>query len=323
MLKPKVLVVMKFIPEIAIDLLRERFEVKILCDPPQGSRAEIIEKIAGKFGIFCSPENKIDEELIKTAGPSLKVVGTISAGYDHVDLTAMKKYGIRLGNTSDASTESVAETTVGLLIATTRRFFEANHAVKTGEWKDVTLGWMCGRGIRNSVIGIVGCGNIGTSIAKKLKAFEISQLLYTSRTEKPAVNALGGKFVTIDELVEQSDFIILSIALNEDTKFIINKERIAKMKSHAVLVNIGRGGLIDQDALIEALQENRIGGAGLDVMTPEPLPLDSPLMKMDNVVLLPHIGSASIETRTEIAILTAKNIIAVLDNTAMSTEVQF
>ncbi|KAL4089500.1 hypothetical protein QTP88_024526 [Uroleucon formosanum] len=322
MSRPKVLIAMKFIPEIAIDLLRKRFDVEV-CDSIQVTRAEIMKKVPGKFAIFCSPLNKIDEELIKTAGPSLKVVGTFSVGYDHVDLNAMKKYGIRLGYTSDISTEAVAETTVGLLIATTRRFFEANHAVKTGGWKEVTFIWTCGRGIKNSVVGIVGCGNIGTSIAKKLKTFEISQLLYTSRTEKPAVKALGGKLVAIDELVEQSDFIILSATLTEDTKFIINKERIAKMKSHAVLVNIGRGELIDQDALIEALQEKRIGGAGLDVMTPEPLPLDSPLMKMDNVVLLPHIGSASIETRTEMAILTAKNIIAVLDNTTMPKEVQF
>jgi len=182
---------------------------------------------------------------------------------------------------------------------------------------------MCGRGIKNSVVGIIGCGNIGTSIAKKLSTFQISKLLYTSRNEKPAgniilfvfikmflnifhllVKAIGGKLVTVDELVEQSDFIILAIAMNDDTKFIINEKRIAKMKSHAVLVNIGRGGkahfkhylkpvfccycirfsgLIDQDALIKALKENKIGAAGLDVMTPEPLPLDSPLMKMDNV----------------------------------------
>ncbi|KAL5233704.1 hypothetical protein ACI65C_001114 [Semiaphis heraclei] len=320
MSKPQVLVTMKHISEIAINLLRERFDVKI-CDSMLATRAEILKEIPGKFAIYCSPLTKIDEELIKTAGPSLKVVATFSVGYDHVDLTALKKYGIRFGNTPDVLTETVAETAVGLLISTTRRFSEATHALKTGGWKNVTPDWMCGRGIRNSVVGILGCGNIGTSIAKKLKTFEISQLLYTSRTEKPAVKALGGKLVNVDELVEQSDFIIISIALTEDTKFIINKERIAKMKSHAVLVNIGRGGLIDQDALIEALQENRIGGAGLDVMTPEPLPLDSPLIKMNNVVLLPHIGSATIETRREMAIIVAKNIIAVLDNSAMPYEV--
>ncbi|CAH1709468.1 unnamed protein product [Aphis gossypii] len=246
----------------------------------------------------------------------------MSVGYDHVDLIAMKKYGVRLGHTSNISSEVIAETTIGLLIATARRFFEANHALITGEWKDSDIFWMCGRSIRNSIVGIVGCGNIGISIAKKLNSFNISQLLYTSRGEKPEAKNLGGKLVTIDELVEQSDFIIVSVALNEDTKYIINRKRIAKMKSHAVLVNIGRGELIDQDALIEALRENRIGGVGLDVMTPEPLPLDNPLIKMTNVVLLPHIGSSSIETRTEMAVVTAKNIIAVLDNSAMTKEVQ-
>jgi len=322
MSKPQVFIATKGVPETAIDLLRKRFDVEI-SDDIQATRKEIIEKIPGKYAIFCIPATKIDEEFMKAAGPSLKVVGTMSVGYDHVDLAAMKKYGIRLGYTPDILTETVAETTVGLLISTTRRFFEANRAVKTGEWKQCTPTWMCGRGIKNSVVGIIGCGNIGTSIAKKLSTFQISQLLYTSRNEKSAVKAIGGKLVTVDELVEQSDFIILAIAMNDDTKFIINEKRIAKMKSHAVLVNIGRGGLIDQEALIKALNENKIGGAGLDVMTPEPLPLDSPLMKMDNVVLLPHIGSAAIETRIEMAELTAKNIIAVLDNIPMPKEVEF
>lgn len=321
MSKPKVFVAVKSIPQVAIDLLSERFDVESF-NPYQMTRKQLLEKIPGIFGLFCIPSIQINEEFIKAAGPSLKVVGTMSVGYDHVDLAAIKKYGVRLGYTPDVLTEAVAETTIGLLISTTRRFFEANHAIKTGQWKDWNPVWMCGRGIQNSVVGIVGCGNIGTSVAKKLKAFEISQLLYTSRSEKPAVKALGGKLVTLDELIEQSDFIILSIALNEETKFIINEDRISKMKSHTILINIGRGGLIDQDALIKALQENRIGGAGLDVMTPEPLPQDNPLTKMDNVVLLPHIGSAAIETRIEMAQLTARNIIAVLDNTPMPKELR-
>ncbi|XP_025414551.1 glyoxylate reductase/hydroxypyruvate reductase-like [Sipha flava] len=320
MSKPKVFIAMKGVPEVAINLLRKRFEVEI-CESIQSTKEEMLKKIPGFFGIFCCPSIMINEEVMKAAGPSLKVIGTMSVGYDHVNLPVMKTNGIRLGYTPDVLTETVAETTVGLLISTTRRFFEANHAVKTGGWKNWTPTWMCGKGIKNSVVGIIGCGNIGTSIAKKLVTFEISQLLYTSRSEKPAVKALGGKLVTVDELVEKSDFIILAIALNEDTKFIINGERLAKMKSHAILVNIGRGGLIDQDELIKALQEKRIGGAGLDVMTPEPLPLDNPLMKMDNVVLLPHIGSASIETRIEMALITANNIIAVLDNKPMPNEV--
>ncbi|XP_050443249.1 glyoxylate reductase/hydroxypyruvate reductase-like isoform X2 [Adelges cooleyi] len=321
--KPKVLLTHKAFPQTAIDMLSEKFDVE-LCNSKsaQITQQDVIDNIPGKFGIFCCPPIKINEEVLKTAGPSLKVVGTMSVGYDHVDLNALKKYGVRLGNTPDVLTEAVAEIAVGLLIATTRRFFEANKALKTGGWTNYSPDWMCGRGIQDSVVGIIGCGNIGTSIAEKLNKFNIAELLYTSRSEKPAVKAIGGKLVAVDDLVKRSDFIVLSVALTPETRFIINKDRIANMKSNAVLVNIGRGDLVDQDALIEALKGNKIRGAGLDVMTPEPLPLDNPLMNMDNVVLLPHIGSATVETRREMAELTSKNIIAVLENCVMPSEVK-
>ncbi|XP_015367808.1 PREDICTED: glyoxylate reductase/hydroxypyruvate reductase-like isoform X2 [Diuraphis noxia] len=256
-------------------------------------------------------------------GPSLKVVSTMSVGFDHVDLTSMKKYGVRLGNTPGILTETVAEIAVGLIIATTRRFFEANREVKTGGWQEWVPGWMCGRSIKGSVVGILGCGNIGTSIAEKLINFKLSQLLYTSRNEKPAVKALGGQLVSVDELMERSDFVVVASALNEDTKFIVNRERIATMKSNAILVNIGRGELVDQDALVEALREKRIRGAGLDVMTPEPLPLNHPLVGLDNVLLLPHIGTSTFETEEEMAVMTSQNILAVLDGCSMPHEVFF
>ncbi|XP_001950021.4 glyoxylate reductase/hydroxypyruvate reductase [Acyrthosiphon pisum] len=228
----------------------------------------------------------------------------MSVGYDHIDITSMKKYGVRLGNTPGILVETVAEIAVGLVIATTRRFFEANREVKTGGWQEWVPGWMCGRSIKGSVVGIIGCGSIGTSIAEKLINFKLSQLLYTSRSEKPAVKALGGQLVTVDELMERSDFVVVAAALNEDTKFIVSRERIATMKSNAILVNIGRGQLVDQDALVEALREKRIRGAGLDVMTPEPLPLDHPLMGLDNFLLLPHIGTSTFEMEEEMAMMT-------------------
>ncbi|XP_050530985.1 glyoxylate reductase/hydroxypyruvate reductase [Daktulosphaira vitifoliae] len=324
MYKPKVLLTHHNFPQSAIELLSEKFDVE-LC-PTEASKPnqqDIINNIPGKFAIFCCSPIKINEDLLKAAGPSLKVVGTMSVGYDHIDLEALKKYGVRLGNTPDVLTEAVAEIAVGLLITTTRRFFEANHELKIGNWKTFSPDWMCGHGIKDSVIGIIGCGNIGTSIAEKLHKFNAAEIIYTSRSEKSAMKAIGGKLVNVDELVRKSDFVILSVALTPETKFIINKERLSKMKSNAVLVNIGRGDLIDQNALIEALKEKRIRGAGLDVMTPEPLPLDSPLMNLDNVVLLPHIGSATIETRIDMAELTARNILAVLENKTMPCEVKF
>lgn len=324
--KPKVLLIRGDFPKKAIDLLRTRCDVEVLkCSNNNGSitSQDIINCVPGMFSIFCYAGIPINEQVLKAAGSSLKVVSTMSVGYDHIDITSMKKYGVRLGNTPGILVETVAEIAVGLVIATTRRFFEANREVKTGGWQEWVPGWMCGRSIKGSVVGIIGCGSIGTSIAEKLINFKLSQLLYTSRSEKPAVKALGGQLVTVDELMERSDFVVVAAALNEDTKFIVSRERIATMKSNAILVNIGRGQLVDQDALVEALREKRIRGAGLDVMTPEPLPLDHPLMGLDNVLLLPHIGTSTFEMEEEMAMMTTQNILAVLDGCPMPNEVVF
>lgn len=324
--KPKVLLIRNDFPKKAIDLLRTRCDVEVCKSSNKNgpvTTQDIVDCVPGKFSIFCFAGIPINEQILKAAGPNFKVVGTMSVGFDHVDLTSMKKYGVRLGNTPGILTEAVAEIAVGLIIATTRRFFEANREAKTGGWRECVPGWMCGRSIKGSVVGIIGCGNIGTSIAEKLSSFKVSQLLYTSRSEKLAVKALGGQLVTVDELMERSDFVVIAAALNEETKFIVNRERIATMKSNAILVNIGRGQLVDQDALVEALREKKIRGAGLDVMTPEPLPLDHPLMGLDNVLLLPHIGTATFETEEEMAVMTTQNILAVLDGCPMPNEVIF
>lgn len=326
MSRPKVLLLRNNFPKKAIDLLSIRCDLEVCKSSNEDgftTTQDIVDCIPGKFAIFCFSGISINEHILKAAGPSFKVVGTMSVGYDHVDLKSMKKFGVRLGITRDVLTEAVAEVAVGLIIATTRRFFESNRELKTGGWKEWTPNWMCGRGIKNSVVGIIGCGNIGTSVAEKLSKFKVAKLLYTSRTEKPTVKALGGQLVTVDELMKNSDFVVITAALNDETKFIVNKERIAYMKPNAILVNIGRGELVDQDALIKALVEKKIRGAGLDVMTPEPLPLDHPLMGLDNVLLLPHIGSSTDETELEMAMMTAQNILAVLDNNPMPNEVIF
>ncbi|XP_050549071.1 glyoxylate reductase/hydroxypyruvate reductase-like isoform X2 [Daktulosphaira vitifoliae] len=263
--------------------------------------------------------NEIDEEVIKTAGTNLKVISTTSMGYDQIDLDALKKRGIRLGNSSIVTAESVAELTIGLLIATSRCFFSLNQELKLGK-KQVNSSI----GLLNSVVGIIGCGNIGISIANKLSAFHLKKLLYTSRQQKAVVESLGGQFVSIDELVMSSDYIILTSVLSPETRYTINRSRLSSMKSNVVIINIGRGQLIDQDALIDALKEKRIRGAGLDVMTPEPLPMDSPLRSMENVVLLPHIAGQNVHGNSlRKSLLAANNVISVLENRAMPCEVIF
>ncbi|XP_050443254.1 glyoxylate reductase/hydroxypyruvate reductase-like [Adelges cooleyi] len=325
MSKPKLLMLHDNLAKPAMDMLRNRFHIEICKTSYVESiptAQDIIDCIPGSFGLFCSSSVIISEDVLKAAGPNFKVIGAMSVGYDHIDLSLLKKYGIRLGNTLGVPTEAIAELTIGLLIATARRFQETNRELKTGGWKRWTPDWFLGLGLAKSTVGIIGYGNIGASVAEKLGCFKISELLYYSRSEKPAAKALGGKLVSVDELVKRSDYIIIAIALNKDTEFIMNRDRIFSMKPTAVLVNIGRGKLVDQDALTEALQQKRISGAGLDVMTPEPLPLDDPLMKLDNCILLPHIGSSTFETRASMAVLTAKNILAVLDNIPMPNEWQ-
>ncbi|XP_022169348.1 glyoxylate reductase/hydroxypyruvate reductase-like isoform X3 [Myzus persicae] len=280
MSKPKILLSHNdFLPAI-IDQLIKMFEVKIINKHMVDSTyQDLLDNIPGAFGLIISGNNiLVDEHLIETAGPSLRVVSSTSMGYECIDTNALKKRGIVLGNTVHATTDRVAELTVGLLIATARHFLDANQLLKSGK-----LPTSLGTGLTNSVVGIIGCGNIGIEVAQMLSGFKLSELLYTSRKPKPEVECLGGQLVSTNDLVGRSDYIILATVLVPETMHIINKDRMALKKPNAVIINVGRGRLINQDDLVDALRTKRIRGAGLDVTTPEPLPLDHPLITMDNV----------------------------------------
>lgn len=303
-----------------IEQLMKMFDVQMIDKHMKSTtKQDLLDNIFGKFGLLVSGVNPIiDEQVIESAGPSLKVISTTSMGYEHIDTNALKKRGIILCNTVHATTDRVAELTVGLLIATARNFLDANQQMKLGKFPTSV-----GMGLTNSVVGIIGCGNIGIAVAKMLSGFKLNELLYTSRKPKPEMECLGGQLVTTDDLVGRSDYIILAAVLVPETTYIINKDRLALMKPNAVIINVGRGKLINQDDLVEALQTKRIRGAGLDVMTPEPLPLDHPLMTMDNVVLLPHIaGENTIEATMERAQLAIDNIFAVFNKQPIPCEVK-
>uniref|UniRef100_A0A2S2QHN4 Glyoxylate reductase/hydroxypyruvate reductase n=1 Tax=Sipha flava TaxID=143950 RepID=A0A2S2QHN4_9HEMI len=321
MSKLKLLVSHREFPREVIDKLSEKFDVQIINKLMiESTKQDLLDNIPGKFGLLFSYSTIVDEDVVAAAGPSLRVVSTTSMGYESVDTSALKKRGIVLGNSTLVTADRVAELTIGLLIATARNLMTTNQQMKSGNYP---ISSRIGQGLANSVVGIIGCGNIGISVAGMLRGFKLSELLYTSRKPKPAVECLGGKYVLVDDLVRLSDFIILTSVLVPETKFIINKDRLALMKSNAVIINVGRGQLIDQDALIDALRNKYIRGAGLDVMTPEPLPLDNPLMEMENVVLLPHIaGRNTVEASVEKAQLAADNILAVANNQPVPCQVE-
>lgn len=232
-----------------------------------------------------------------------------------------RKRGVRIGYTPDVLTDATAELTMALLLATSRRLFEANREVYNGGWKAWSPSWMCGLGVKNSTVGIVGFGRIGYEVAKRIVPFKPKQILYFNRSEKSQfATETGAVRVGSNDLLATSDFVICTIALTPDTHHLFNDTAFSKMKSNAVFINTSRGGVVDQDALYEALRNKQIYAAGLDVTTPEPLPLDSPLLTLPNCTILPHVGSAEYDTRNEMSRITACNILAGIKGIRMVDE---
>lgn len=285
-------------------------------------REELLKGIVGKDALFCTLTDKIDAEVIERAGPNLKVIATMSVGYEHIDLNECKKRKIRVGYTPDVLTDAVADLTIGLLLATTRRLIEGSRDVHNGDWKSWAPMYMCGPAIKGSTIGIVGFGRIAQEVAKRIIPFKPKRIIYSNRSNSREKEAreVGAERVSVEQLFSTSDVVILLCALTPETTNLINANSLATMKKTAVLINCARGQVVDQVALYDALRSNTIRAAGLDVTTPEPLPLDSPLLTLNNCVIIPHIGSAEIETREEMARITALNVIGALKNTEMIYE---
>ncbi|KGL81467.1 Glyoxylate reductase/hydroxypyruvate reductase, partial [Tinamus guttatus] len=293
-------------------------------------RSELLKKVPGIQGLYCLLSETIDSEVLDAAGPTLRVVSTMSVGYDHISLEELKKRGIRLGYTPDVLTEAAAELTVALLLATSRRLLEAVDEAKSGGWGSWKPLWMCGYGLTGSTVGILGLGRIGKAVAMRLKPFGVKKFLYTNSAPRPeTAAAIPAEFVPLEELARHSDFIIVCCALTPGTKGICNSRMFSKMKDTAVFINTSRkaaqkekgGGVVNQDDLYQALASGHIAAAGLDVTVPEPLPTEHPLFKLKNCVILPHIASATWSTRNAMAVLAANNLLAGLRGDPMEREV--
>ncbi|KAH8288639.1 hypothetical protein KR054_007006 [Drosophila jambulina] len=320
--QPSVYVTRPDVDASGLELLRKSCQVSTWNEAVPVPRAELIRQIAGKDALYCALTDKIDKEVLDAAGSQLKCVSTISVGYEHIDVEECKKRGIRVGYTPDVLTDATAELTVALLLATNRRLFEANKQVFNGGWKSWAPMWMCGQGLKGSRVGLLGFGRIGQEIAARILPFKPAEITYTTRTTRPQeAAAVNARHVDFEEMLRNSDFIVACCALTPQTKEIFNAAAFKNMKSNCIFINTARGGVVDQNALYDALKSNQIQAAGLDVTTPEPLPLDDPLLKLENVVILPHIGSADIETRKEMSRITARNILAGLVGDKMEAEV--
>lgn len=315
MSKAKVLITSSSVPRFAIDLLKNRFDVIVSKEAKQ-SRNDIKKEIQGVDGVFWASHEPFNSEILDAAGPKLKVIATLSVGVDHIDLAEIKNRRLKLGYTPEVLSDTVAETAILLALAAGRRLHEGRKHIERGTWIG-GFDWMLGQDIYQSTCGIVGLGRIGQEIAKRVKCFQTKNLIYSGHKPKPQGDKLGAKFVSFEELLKISDFVFIACPLTPETKFMFNSKAFRMMKKNAVLINISRGLVIDQDALVEALLNGEIFAAGLDVMTPEPLPTNSKLLTLDNCVLMPHLGSATERTRDLMAKITAENIIAGLTNEKM------
>jgi len=310
--KPKVYVT-RIIPDPGLSIVKKYFDVEIhdsMDYPP--SREELLKKVKDKDGLLCLLTDKIDAEVMDAA-PNLKVISTMSVGYDHIDVEAATKRGIYVTNTPGVLTDAVAELTIGLLLAVTRRIVEADKLIRRGEWnKPWSPLFMTGPELKGKTLGIIGLGGIGTAVARKVKGFGMRVIYYSRHRKEDIEKELGIEYVDLETLLKESDFVSLHTALTKETYHMIGERELKMMKKTAYLINTARGGVVDTEALIKALKEGWIAGAALDVFEQEPLPLDHPLTKLDNVVLAPHIGSATIEARTKMAEMSAKNLLYVL-----------
>ena len=296
------------IDQMAIDQISELCEVDLWPGDLPPSREEMLNHAAGMDGILCLLTDKIDEHLLEAAGPQLKVISNMAVGFDNIDLAAATKRGIPVGNTPGILTDATADFAFALLMAAGRRVCEAAQYLLDGKWQTWGPSILLGADFRGATLGLVGFGRIGQAMAKRAAGFEMRVLYYDPSTQPvPGLNAQPVQ--DLDELLAQSDFVSLHVPLTEKTRHMVDAAFLSKMKPNAILINTSRGAVVDQTALYEALSKEQIRAAALDVTDPEPLPLDDPLLSLDNCLITPHIASASHHTRTQMAEVAAQNLL--------------
>ncbi len=301
------------IPDKALTLLQKEnieFEFNPKDEPP--SEASLKREITNVDGLICLLTEKITPGIIE-AGKKLRVIANIAVGFDNIDVRKATEKGIYVTNTPGVLTETTADLAWSLLMATARRISEAERYVRAGKWKiQWNLMFMTGQDIYGKTLGILGLGRIGQAVARRSKGFNMRILYYDENRTPELESELEAEYADMETVLRESDFITVHVPLTEKTRNFIGEKQLNLMKKTAILVNTSRGPVVDEDALYKALKEGKIAGAGLDVLKIEPIQMSNPLLTLDNIVLLPHIGSASAETRTKMAVIAVENAIATL-----------
>jgi glyoxylate reductase len=316
---PEKVLVTREIPEVGLYLL-EDFDVSVLFERPP-ERGELLQAVRGMDGVLSTATEKIGGEVLDAAGDGLKVVANMAVGYDNIDVRAARERGVVVTNTPGVLDETTADVAFMLMLAAARRLGEGERLLRAGKWEWWGPKQLRGLDVWGKKLGILGLGRIGQAVARRARGFGM-EILYHNRSRKEdAEKELGARYLELRELLSESDFISVHTPLTEETRHLIGKEELGRMKSGAVLVNTSRGPVVDEGALADALGNGRIFAAGLDVYEEEPR-VHPKLLGLENVVLAPHIGSASIETRDKMATLAAENLRSVLRGEQPKTPVE-
>ncbi len=309
MSKPRVFVT-RNMPEEILDLLRAECEVKLWPhDEPPVPRDVLLRAVRDVQGIFSMLTEQIDAAVMDAA-PDLKVISNMAVGYDNIVVKEATARKLPVGNTPGVLTETTADLAFALMLAAARRLPEGVDYIREGKWKTWIPFELTGQDVHGKTLGIIGMGRIGAAMARRARGFDM-RILYHNRQRHIEYDAvMGAEYVTLDQLLAQSDLVSIHTPLTDQTRHLINAEALSKMKRSAILINTSRGGTVDPQALYNALKNGTIAYAALDVTEPEPIPPDHPLLSLPNCLIIPHLGSATVATRMKMATMAAQNLLA-------------
>ena len=303
------LLITRKIDNEAILLLEEYFDITYF-DKNIPLERNLLETAIPDFdAVLCCVSEKIDKEIIELGLPKLKIISNMAMGLDNVDVDFAQRNGISVFNLPNIVSDATADMTLALYLSLNRQIEKASTFVKTGNWNSWDPEIFCGRTLRNLTWGIIGMGNIGKAVAKRCLSFGVKLIFHDSIIDFAEINGTKIENKSLNEVLEQSDVVSLHIPLNSTTKKIIDLEKLSRMKKNAVLINMARGGVVDSNDLYLALSSNKIAGAALDVFDPEPIDSQNKILDLDNVIITPHIGTATTDCRNEMAIGAARNLI--------------
>lgn len=306
--KPRVFV-SRIIPDAGLNLIREFCDTTIWQEELPPPRETLLRETRDADGLVSLLTDRVDGELLD-ACPRLRVVSNMAVGFDNIDIPTATERGVLAGNTPGVLTETTADFAFALLMASARRIVEGVDYVRAGRWKTWGPMLLMGADVHHATLGLVGLGRIGAEMAKRARGFDMRVLYYDVFRREDLEQSLHIEYATLEDVLAQADFVSVHTPLTPETHHLMNRERFAKMKPSAILINTARGPIVETDALVDALREGRIGGAALDVTDPEPLPAVHPLVSMPNCIIVPHIASASAATRGKMAEIAARNLIA-------------